>query len=156
MKIFKSLKKNASLNSSLYFCTFPFFYFVYHLEKFLFLLLLATILSQTRLVISEVFYYIKWGMLIGFLLFEYLILNFINLKRTNTQRIDLSKSTIMLIIFLLYQFPRKGSAKFNISIRFFTKNNINIFWFQSMTRSYYSDIFFCKKLSFFNIFDNKD
>ena len=102
MIIYNNEIYDGKLYRSLYFIFYPFLRFVFAFDALVFLLILSTSLSQTTLSIAPAFYYIKWAVLILFIVIEYLIVNFLSLTATYRLSFKLPRSYIVLFLFFIY------------------------------------------------------
>jgi len=102
MSIFKIKYNRLGLYRSLYFLFYPFLSLIFYFDILVFLLLLSAAFSQTTLGFAPAFYFIKWGVLIFFIICEYLILNFISINDYESQKVEIPTSYIFLLLFLIY------------------------------------------------------
>ena len=104
MDLNRNKSNDGLLYRSLYFLSFPFLSLIFAYDVLVFLLILTTSLSQTTLGLAPAFYYVKWAILIFFIVFEYLIVNFLSLKESDRKSYNIPKSFIALLLFFIYIF----------------------------------------------------
>jgi len=102
MSLFKKRDTGLNLYRSLYFISYPFLSLIFYFDILVFLLLISTAISQTTLGFAPAFYYIKWAVLIFFIVFEYLIVNFLSINESGRSKFEIPKSFISLLLFLIY------------------------------------------------------
>jgi len=104
MGLNKNKSDDGKLYRSLFFVSYPFLSIIFYFDILVFLLLLSTSLSQTTLGIAPTFYYVKWAILIFFIVFEYLVVNFLSLNEHGRKSYNIPKSFVALLLFFIYIF----------------------------------------------------